>query len=70
MYASRTLSDIEKKYHAYEQEALAVVWAVDLFKKYIRNRKIVVVTDCAALQWLKSRDEGARVMRIVRFWRI
>src|SRR6185437_8397977 len=65
MYASKTLNDIEKKYHTYEQEALAVVWAVELFRKYIRNRRTVVLTDCAALQWLKTLDEGARVMRWV-----
>ena len=37
MYASKTLSPIELRYHIYEQEALAVVWAVEVFKKYIRN---------------------------------
>lgn len=65
MYASKTLNDIEKRYHTYEQEALAVVWAVELFRKYIRNRRTTVLTDCAALQWLKTRDQGARVMRWV-----
>src|SRR4051794_5113234 len=34
--------------------------AAEVFKKYIRT---IVRTDCSALQWLKSRDEGARVMR-------
>jgi len=65
MYASKTLSPIELRYHIYEQEALAVVWAVEVFKKYIRNRKTIVRTDCAALQWLKTRNEGSRVMRWV-----
>ena len=65
MYASKSLNDMEKKYHTYEQEALAVVWAVELFRKYIRNRRTLVLTDCSALQWLKTRDEGARVMRWV-----
>ena len=66
MYASKTLSEAEQKYHAYEQEALAVVWAVEVFQKYIRNRKTIVL-DCAALQWLKTKDQNSRVMRwIVR----
>jgi hypothetical protein len=63
MYASKSLNDVERKYHTYEQECLALVWAVQLFRKYIRNRKTVVLTDCSALQWLKTRTEGSRVMR-------
>ena len=49
MYASKTLSAIEQKYHIYEKEALAVVWAAEVFRKYIRNKKTIVRTDCAAL---------------------
>ena len=49
MYASKTLSPIERKYQIYEQECLAVVWAAELFKKYIRNQRTIVLTDCAAL---------------------
>jgi len=60
MYASRTLNPNEKKYQTYEQECLALVWAVELFRQYIRNYKTVVRTDCSAL---KSKKEGSRVMR-------
>ena len=63
MYASRTLNPNEKKYQTYEQECLALVWAVELFRQYIRNRRTVVRTDCSALEWLKSKKEGSRVMR-------
>jgi hypothetical protein len=63
MYASKTLNPVERNYHTYEQECLAVVWAVELFRGYIRNSKTVVLTDCSALQWLKTRTEGSRVMR-------
>src|SRR5437879_5333816 len=63
MFASRTLNAAEKKYQIYEQECLAVVWAVELFRDYIRNHRTVVRTDCYALQWLKTREEGSRVMR-------
>ena len=65
MYASRTLNPTEKKYQVYELECLAVVWGVEVFKKYIRNTRTVIRTDCSALQWLKTREHGARVMRWV-----
>ena len=63
MYASRGLNAIEQRYQIYEQECLAVVWAVELFRKYIRNKRTIIMSDCAALQWLKTRKEGARVFR-------
>jgi len=63
MYASRTLTPCERKYQVYEQECLALIWAVELFRQYIRNRKTIVRTDCSALEWLKSKKEGSRVMR-------
>ena len=65
MYASKTLSPAEQSYHIYEKEALAVVWAAEVFRKYIRNKRTVVKTDCAALQWLRSRNENTRVIRWV-----
>ena len=66
MYASKTLSPAEEKYHIYEKEALAVVWAAEVFRKYIRNNRTVVRTDCQALQWLKSRSEGRMVRWVVK----
>jgi hypothetical protein len=62
MYASRTLNATEKKYQVYELECLAVVWAVAVFKKYIRNSKTVVRTDCAAVAENKgTRSKGNAV---------
>ena len=63
MYASKSLNEMERKYQVYEQECYAVVWSAELFRKYIRNNRTVVLSDCAALQWLKSRKIGARVER-------
>ena len=65
MYASKSLNDLERKYQTYEQECYAVVWAAELFRKYIRNKRTVVLTDNAALQWLQTRKEGSRVERWV-----
>ena len=65
MYASKTLLENEQKYHIYDKEAPAVVWAAEVVRKYIRNWKTIVKTDWAALQWLKSKNENARVVRWV-----
>ena len=65
MYASRALTETEKKYHSYEQEALALVWSVELFRHYVYGRHFTVRSDCRSLKWLKSRTDTARVMRWV-----
>jgi hypothetical protein len=65
MYASRVLSEAERKYHSYEAEALAVVWATELFRHYVYGKKFIIRTDCRSLQWLKTRTDSARVMKWV-----
>ena len=50
---SKTRLENEQKYLIYEKEAHAVVWAAEVFRKFIRKRKTMVKTDCAALQWLE-----------------
>ena len=51
-YASRTLSPAEKNYYITEQEALAVVWAVKYFRRYLENNTFIIYADHSALQWL------------------
>ena len=62
-YASRPLSDQEKKYSASENGALAVVFATDHFRAYLLGKKITVVTDHHALQWLHSVTPKGRLGR-------
>ena len=62
MYASKSLTEAELKYIPYEQEALAMVWSIDLFNHYLRGRPFIVRSDCQALEWLKDkRPRGARI---------
>ena len=62
MYASRMLTPAERKYHAYEKEALALVWSLDLFSHYLR-RRFRVITDCRSLTYLKTNSSNTRVAR-------
>ena len=47
MYASRTLTDQEKRFSQIEKETLAIVWACDRFESYLlgRDEPFVIQTD-------------------------
>ena len=63
MYASKTLSKQERKYFAYEKEALGLVWALELFRHYLKQQSFTVVTDCRSLVYLKDKALNARIGR-------
>lgn len=44
-FASRLLSDVERRYSKCEKEALAVVWACERFFLYVFGSKFTIVTD-------------------------
>ena len=44
-FASRQLSELEKKYSMNELELLAVVWAIENYRNYVEGEKFNVVTD-------------------------
>ena len=57
-FASRFLSDTEKKYAINELELLAVVWRLEYFRLYIYGKPIELLTDHQALEPLNKRNRS------------
>ena len=55
-YASKTLSDTQRKWTIRELEAFAIVWATLYFAEYLRHKTFVVRTDHESLRWLWKTD--------------
>lgn len=51
-FASKSLTDLERKYFQTEREALAIVWGVEKFSLYLLGAKFELITDCKALKFL------------------
>lgn len=51
-YASKSLSDVEKKYPIIEKEALGIVWAIERFKMYLMGITFELETDHRPLETL------------------
>ena len=57
-FASRFLSDTEKKYAINELELLAVVWGLEHFRLYLYGKPIKLLTDHQALEPLIKRNRS------------
>ena len=69
-YASRTLSSAEKNYCQTEKEALAIVWGISKFHKYLYGRYFEVRTDHKPVLGLLGEAKAIPVMasgRIIRW---
>ena len=66
-YASRSLSDVERRYSQTEKEALACVWACERFHLYVYGIDFVLETDHKPLEFIYSKRSkpSARIERWV-----
>ena len=66
-YASRSLSDVERRYSQTEKEALACVWACERFHLYVYGTEFVLETDHKPLEFIYSKRSkpSARIERWV-----
>lgn len=67
-FASRTLSQAERKYSTVEKEALGCVWATEKWRTYLWGRHFTIRTDHSPLTTLlSSKGQGRAGMRIARW---
>jgi hypothetical protein len=57
-YASKTLSGAQLNYATMEKELLAVVIALEKFRSYIVNSKVILYTDHVAIKYLLSKKDA------------
>jgi hypothetical protein len=63
-YASRKLSEREKRYSVIEKECLAIVWAVRKFQAFLYGRHFFLQTDHQPLVYMnRSKVANGRLMR-------
>ncbi|GBP00089.1 Retrovirus-related Pol polyprotein from transposon 297 [Eumeta japonica] len=63
-FASRTLSDTEKRYSTIEKEMLGIVWATHTFRPYLLGRPFTVFTDHQPLRGIANlKDQTSRLAR-------
>lgn len=68
--ASKTLTDVERRYSQTQREALAAVWGVERFFYYLMGRKFTLKTDANALRFIykSSPQETKRVLNRADGW--
>ena len=66
-YASRNLTDVERRYSQTENKALALVWACERFNLYVFGREFELETDHKPLEHIYGgkRKLAARIERWV-----
>jgi len=63
-YYSKRTTEVEVKYHSYELECLALVYAVKRFHVYLNGIKFKVFTDCESFKLtMNKKDINPRIAR-------
>eukprot|EP00794_Sanderia_malayensis_P014704 gene14704-biopygen11798 len=66
-YASRALSDVERRYSQTEKEALSIVWAVEHFHLYLYGHSFTLETDHKPLEIIYGSAKSKPCARIERW---
>lgn len=66
LYASRALSDVERKYSQVEREALAAVWACERLKFYLIGKEFDLFVDNKAVELIFGNPRAKVCARIER----
>lgn len=65
-FFSKTASDCESRYHSYELETLAIVYALDRFRVYLTGIAFTIISDCNSLVLtFNKKDVNPRIARWV-----
>lgn len=65
-FFSKRASECKSKYHSYELECLAIVYAIKKYEIYLKGIKFKIATDCKSIKLTFSKKEVVpRIMRWV-----
>lgn len=56
-FFSKRTTDVESRYHSYELELLAIVYALERFRIYLQGLPFKIVTDCNSIRLALSKKE-------------
>lgn len=66
LYFSKRTTDNESRYHSFELETLAIIYALRRFRTYLLGINFKIITDCQALSLtLKKKETNPRIARWV-----
>ena len=66
-YGSRSLTDVERRYSQTEREALAIVWGVEHFHRYVYGCAFIIITDHKPLEVIYGNVNSKPSARIERW---